>query len=197
MGWKYSTAVAALTERPVVSILVRQPALRLALERVAVHFGWRLDRDTGDIAIADHVASRPDILVVTRTPAACRVALDAVTAGLVGTAVLTDRVEALHHAVVQAAAGYVVPDDVVLGAADAPSLTGRQLAVLHGVLRADDVTTVTDRLGMSPESVRLEVDGLLAAFGVAHRAELLRKAVAWGYDHALDHPGYLLTAGDD
>lgn len=77
-----------------------------------------------------------------------------------------------------------------------PRLTPRQVEVLHALAEGLDDEAISERLMLSPATVRDHIRGLLGAFGVESRLQVLVRAAAFGLvdlrlSHVNGHPSLL------
>ena len=71
-------------------------------------------------------------------------------------------------------------DEPVVAAADSPHLTPRQLDVLRYLARGHSTAAIAAKLGISIDTVRNHIRGILRAFGVHSRLEAVIRAHALG-----------------
>jgi DNA-binding NarL/FixJ family response regulator len=171
-----------------VHLDLRDTAVRFAFSFAADLAGWsRTAGRAADVAVvADRIAERVDVppldvLVLTPTPAASRLAIDAFTSGRVRAIVSDAEPESLAGALEGARGGLSVVSSAIVEAAHRfPSLTARLEHTLHLVVRGRPNRDIARALQQSEATTKRDVAELLRRFDATNRVALAATALRLG-----------------
>jgi DNA-binding CsgD family transcriptional regulator len=178
----------AAERRRRVHLDVRDPTLRLALGFAAERAGWTQVRVAAeDIpCVSDRIGPRPDgrplaVLVISPSPAAARLALDAFTDGGVRCVLPADDAGGLPLALELARRDLgLVPAAVVASARSFPPLGERLQRTLELVLRGWSNPRIAQAVHPSEATTKRDVAELLRRFDAPNRVALAATALRLG-----------------
>jgi DNA-binding CsgD family transcriptional regulator len=180
--------VAAGHAGPRVYVDLRDTTLRMALSFALDEAGWcrAAAREPGAAHVADRVVDHPaspplDVLVIRPTPAACRRALDAFSAGTVRAVLRATDPSALPGVLELARRGLgVVPVAVVEAARAFPTLSPRLECTLGLVLKGWSNRAIARDIHQSEATTKRDVAELLRRFDAPNRMAMAAAALRLG-----------------